>query len=320
MAAGAKKDVRLSWVVVSHESARDLRKFLPSLCAGLEVLERRGFGVELIVVDNASTDDSEAVARSLAPNAMVIRMEANVGYGAAINRAALLARGAWLAVGNADLFVPDGGLDRLPAALAGVAPDVALVGPAIYNLSGRLCPSAGNFPSLATLITGLVRPSDRRKYRAVHRHRPGVVDWVTGACQFVRRDVFAAMEGFDPEFFLYYEDVDLALRLAQHGHKTIYEPSLSVVHVRPHHGRAPHSCTETHVRTGRLAYFKKHRPRWEQALLALLMGLEPFVRPRVRRANVRGPIVLPQPPLQPAPDVQAAQAPRARVSARRGLG
>lgn len=316
MSPGPRLDVQLSWVVVSHESARDLQGFLPSLRANLKSLERRGFASELIVVDNASTDGSDKVARELVPEALVLRLEQNVGYGAAVNRAASIARGDWLAVGNADLLVPEGGLDRLPATLAGVAPDVALVGPAIHDRAGRLSPSAGRFPTLKTLIAGLPRASHRRKYLRVGRHRPGFVDWVTGACQFMRRDVFAAMEGFDEQFFLYYEDVDLALRLARHGHQTLYEPSLSVMHVRPHHGRPPATCTERHVRDGRIAYFRKHRPAWEQAALGALMRLEPFLRPRLRRATERKTIPLPQPPAE----VRRPLSQRGRVPSRRGLG
>jgi GT2 family glycosyltransferase len=158
------------------------------------------------------------------------------------------------------------------------------VGPAIHNSDGSLGLSAGRFPSLATLLLGLFRACHRRKYLDEDRHVPGAVDWLTGACLFARRDVFLAVEGFDPGFFLYYEDVDLARRVAGGGHRTFYEPALDVLHVRPHHGRPPQPNIEVIVRASRRRYFAKHRPRWERLLLDPLSKLEALVRPR----SVRG--------------------------------
>lgn len=279
----------VSWIVVCHESTRDLGLFLPSLQHALEGLRADGCESELIVVDNASTDGSAELVRQLVPDAQLVRMPENVGYGAAINRAASLARGRWLAFGNADLFVPPGGLTALPQLLASVPDDVALLGPALFGPDGRSSLSAGRFPSLFSLLRGLRRPSHRRKYLRRREHRRGEVDWLTGACLFARADVFAATRGFDETFFLYYEDVDLARRLRAGGHRVIFEPSLSVIHVRPHHGRPVQPKIEAYVRTSRLRYFRKHRNAIESGLLALLMRLEPLFRTRSRPAEVAAP-------------------------------
>lgn len=276
-------DVALTWVVVCHDSRRDLGVFLPSLVRALGELDARGFGSELVIVDNASRDGSAELAARLAPRARVLRCSENEGYGAAVNRAAAVARGAWLSFGNADLFVPRGGLDELPRVLAAAPRDVALLGPAIHDADGRLGLSAGRFPSLLTLLAGLARRCHRRKYLPEARHVPGPVDWLTGACLFARRDVFLATGGFDPGFFLYYEDVDLARRIAGGGHRTFYEPAVDVVHVRPHHGRPPQPDIEAIVRASRRRYFGKHRPAWECAVLGVLSRLETLVRPRSLR-------------------------------------
>jgi len=130
------------------------------------------------------------------------------------------------------------------------------------------------------LVAGLARPCDRRKYLAERRHRAGPVDWVTGACFLVRSRAFAEVGGFDPGFFLYYEDVDLARRLAAAGHRRVLEPELRVVHVRPHHGRPPEADIERVVRASRQRWFDRHRPAWEAALLRLLVRLEVLVRSR----------------------------------------
>lgn len=298
MDPGDGSDVHLSWLVVCHESARDLGLLLPSLRRALERLARTGLVSELIVVDNASSDGSASLARRLAPEARVVRSPENLGYGAAVNRAAGLARGDWLAVGNADLFVPAGALDGLPALLDRAPPDVALLGPALHGPDGRPARSAGRFPTLASLLAGLARPCHRRKYLPARRHRPGPVEWVTGACLFARRDAFTAVGGFDPAYFLYYEDVDLARRLLLHGHRTLYAPEVALVHVRPHHGRPPQAAIERHVRASRRAWFARHRPGWENAVLELLTRVEPLVRRR-SRATGDGAAPLPRPSSAP---------------------
>jgi GT2 family glycosyltransferase len=285
--------VDLSWIVVTHESARDLPVLLRSLVPALSELWERGLKTELILVDNASSDGSADLARRLVPWATRIVNPRNEGYGEAINRALEVSSGRWVAFGNADLFVPAGGLERLPGVLASQSEDVALVGPAIHGPDGNPALSAGRFPTLARLLGGLFRACHRRKYLDESRHLPGPVDWVTGACLFARAEHLKQVAGFDQRFFLYYEDVDLARRLASQGLRTVYDPRLSVVHVRPHHGRPPQPHIEQLVRESRMTYFAHHRPRWERTVLERLMGLETLVRRRSR--------ISPAPPLLPRP-------------------
>lgn len=285
--------VDLSWIVVTHESARDLPVLLRSLVPALSELCEQGLKAELILVDNASSDGSADLARRLVPWATRIVNTRNKGYGEAINRALEKSSGRWVAFGNADLFIPAGGLEHLPGVLASQPEDVALVGPAIHGPDGNPALSAGRFPTLGRLLGGLFRACHRRKYLAESRHLPGPVDWVTGACLFARAEHLKRVAGFDQLFFLYYEDVDLARRLASQGLRTAYDPRLSVVHVRPHHGRPPQPAIEQLVRQSRLTYFARHRPGWERAVLERLMGLETLVRRRSR--------ISPAPPLLPRP-------------------
>lgn len=296
----------VTWIVVCHESARDLGLFLPSLRHALDALAAEGCTSELIVVDNASRDGSAELVARHAPDAKLLRLEQNVGYGAAINRASRLARGRWLAFGNADLFIPPGGLSELPRLLSSAPDDVALLGPALFGPDGRPSLSAGRFPSLMALMRGLRRPAHRRKYLRRRQHRRGEVDWLTGACLFARADVFDATQGFDEGFFLYYEDVDLARRLSARGHRVVFEPKLNVIHVRPHHGRPAQPHIEQFVRDSRLRYFRKHRSRVEAGLLSFLMSLEPVFRTRSRPTDA-----FPAPVEDARPDADAERLPPA---------
>lgn len=273
--ASAEGSVQLTWVVVGHENGPDLARLLPPLQAVLGDLARGGFASELLVVDNDSRDDTVDVVRRIAPTATLLHHDRNLGFGAAGNRAAARASGEWIVFSNADLEVPEGGLDALPEVLAAAADDVAVVGPAVLCPHGVRDWSCGRFPNLGSLLARLFRTP------VVKSDRPHPVDWVTGACLMVRREVFADLGGFDERFFLYYEDVDLALRCRAAGHRTWFDPRLSVHHVRPlHRRRRQDRDLETIVRASREAYFRKHRPPWEVSALRVLELGEQLVRGR----------------------------------------
>ncbi|HTE05481.1 MAG TPA: glycosyltransferase, partial [Planctomycetota bacterium] len=124
-----------------------------------------------------------------------------------------------------------------------------------------------------------------RPYLSRAAHREGRVDWVTGACLFVRADLFRRLGGFDEDFFLYYEDVDLAARALALGWTTHYTPRVSAAHLRPHAGRPREAHIEACVRQGRARWFHRHRPPAERRLLALLARAEPLLRGRGARGH-----------------------------------
>jgi GT2 family glycosyltransferase len=270
-----RRGADLAWIVVAHDSAPDLRLMLPSLRRELAALAATcGWVTDLIVADNASSDGGHAVVSECAPEATILRHRKNLGFGAAINRAAERTDSKWLAFSNADLWFPPGKLAALPDVLGGLPRDVGLVGPAVCVPGGAVEGSVGNFPTLLSLIGRRVRPANSRVWLPLQKHRSGPVGWVTGACMIVRRDVFMDVGGFDEGFFLYYEDVDLAHRFADRGSRAVYAPSLSVVHVRPHHRRPHDAHIEPIIRHSRLTYFRRHRPAWESRCLAALNGVE----------------------------------------------
>lgn len=293
--------MRLTWIIVSYQSEQDLRRFLPSLRPALAGLERAGLPCDLLVIDNASPDESARVAQELVPDACVLLNRVNSGYGAALNHAARRARGTWLALSNADLIIPPGGLEALPGVLREASPEVALVGPELRGEDGRLQLSAGLAPTLGVLLRGLFRPNPHRKYLPAGAHVRGPVDWLTGACLFARRDAFLASGGFDEGFFLYYEDADLGARLGASGRVSLYEPSLTVVHRRPHYGRALSPDIQACVRAGRRRYFAKHRPAWERAVLAALAAVEPIVRREAAPPRTNGEVNASRPSPRPMP-------------------
>jgi GT2 family glycosyltransferase len=196
---------------------------------------------EAVVVDNASTDGSvEAVAREF-PDAKVLVQRTNVGFGRANNAGLQVAEGRFILLMNPDVTVMPGCVGRLADYLL-VRPDAGAVGPRLQRPDGLLDEtSRRGFPSpSATLFhyTGLgkVFPHNERLNRYSMGHLPATetheIDAGTAACMMVRRAAIDRVGFFDPDYFMYGEDLDLCYRLKSSGWKVFYLPTARAVHAR----------------------------------------------------------------------------------------
>jgi GT2 family glycosyltransferase len=196
---------------------------------------------EAVVVDNASTDGSvEAVAHEF-PEAKLIRQPVDVGFGRANNAGLQVAEGRFILVMNPDITVMPGCVGRLADFLL-VRPDAGAVGPRLQRPDGLLDEtSRRGFPSpTATLfhLTGLgkVFPHNERLNRYSMGHLPATetheIDAGTAACMMVRRAAVDRVGFFDPDYFMYGEDLDLCFRLKSGGWKVFYLPNARAVHAR----------------------------------------------------------------------------------------
>ena len=216
-------------VVVNYNAAGHLQRCLSSLFAA-------GAG-EVVVVDNASVDGSEAQVAGT--GARWLPAGTNLGYGRAANRGVAATTASQVLVCNPDIEVDPAALRALAAALER-DPNLGVVGPRLVDPDGSLYPSARTFPDLLDAIghglLGTVAPHNRftRRYRMLdwdHRQRARV-DWVSGACFLARRQAWESLGGFDPSYFMYLEDVDLCWRLGRAGWAVGYEPGARVLHVQ----------------------------------------------------------------------------------------
>ncbi len=222
---------RLAVAVVSYNTRELLRACLASAIAD-------GAG-ELVVVDNASTDGSPAMVRVDFPGVALVDDHGNLGYGAAANVALARCTAEHVLLLNADTVVHPGALETLHAYLD-AHPRVGMAGPLLLNPDGSTQASVFPFPgTLGWLVendpvaplAGLVPPLRRRLLRFAPPTEPAPVPWVLGAALAIRRTAFDAVGGFDPSFFMYFEEVDLARRLATAGWATHVVPTARVTHV-----------------------------------------------------------------------------------------
>ncbi|MGH2724174.1 MAG: glycosyltransferase [Actinomycetota bacterium] len=183
---------------------------------------------EVIVVDNASPDGTGERLRTEVRGATVVLNGRNVGFGPAVNQAAALARGRYLALLNSDALVRPGWLEPLVERLQG-DPTVGAVVSRLLNADGTV-QEAGSllWSDGSTLAFGAGAAGGDPAYRFAR-----TVDYGSAACLLIRRSVFLDVGGFDPAYVpAYCEDVDLCLALRELGLRTVYEPRSDVVHVR----------------------------------------------------------------------------------------
>lgn len=225
-------------VTVSYGSEVVLRPFLASIPAASTE------SVLVVVADNKPSIECPSVA-SIAHDAgaKYLAMPSNKGYGHAINSAvkSLPVEVAWVVISNPDVLIHPGAIDTLVNVLRS-DPTIAAVGPRIVSAQGDIYPSARKIPSLSSgvghALFSSVWPQNpwTRSYRREAGAQPLRRDagWLSGAFLVARRSVFTELQGFDEEFFMYFEDVDLGYRIGRLGMRNVYEPAAVVTHTGAH--------------------------------------------------------------------------------------
>ncbi|MFY1636509.1 glycosyltransferase [Solwaraspora sp. WMMB335] len=271
--------MKVTAIVVAYNSAADLPESLGSL---------RELPLERIVVaDNSSTDTSAQLAREYTPHVLT---RANDGFGAAINDAvaAVPPADAYLLF-NPDARIAPDDYARLVAALR-ADPELGVVAPLMRYPNGRYGVSAGSDPGMtkewlaALRVDDLVPDSVRRRLAASRFLRSRIpmlayldvepspqtrrVDWVSGFCMLVRADAFHSIDGFDPTYFLYFEDVDLCVRLRERGW-SVASVGTSVAQHRESTSTAAVGKNRLY-REGMSTYFARHGSRGQRLLAEAL--------------------------------------------------
>jgi len=228
----AKFDV--SVVIVSFNTRDVLRECLLSVYREIGVLH-----VQVIVVDNASTDGSPAMIEQEFPEALLIRSKINLGFGPANNLGFESAQGRYIVLLNSDAFLTEHSLERSVAHMD-ANPRAGLAGGRLIGRDGSPQPSARMFPTVfgdLIVLSGLAARFPQSRFFGhadrtwANQMEAAEVDWVPGAYSIIRAEVLAAVGPFDPRFFLYYEEVDLCRRVKQKGYAIWYWPDIAVVHI-----------------------------------------------------------------------------------------
>lgn len=232
----------ITFIIVNYNTSDLLRACLYSIKGQITLHD------EVIVVDNHSSDDSVRMVREQFVWTSLIANESNAGFAQANNQALSLAKGELIWYLNPDTQLYEGAVS---AALAFVRsnPNVGLAGTALRN------PNGTSQESVELRYPG-------QRYTGKHfDHLPGKIAWVLGASMVARRDALQKIGGFDENFFLYGEDLDLCLELRKAGWPLGFIENCKVLHVGGQSERdsMPESVLRKKFKA-ELAFYEKHYP------------------------------------------------------------
>ncbi|HZS51837.1 MAG TPA: glycosyltransferase family 2 protein [Bryobacterales bacterium] len=222
----------VSVTIVTYNSGRFIRRCLESL------LDQKYPKLEVIIIDNASTDGTADILESFEDRCLVIYNDENLGFAAAQNQAIGLSNGNWVLTLNPDVFLLPGFIEALIEG-GRLDPRAGTVCGKLFTISaGFDIPDKPVVDSTGIYFTPMLRHFDRGSQECDNGHylRYEYVFGATAAAACYRRemieDVSINGEFFDPDFFSYREDADLAWRAQLLGWKCIYVPYARAYHVR----------------------------------------------------------------------------------------
>lgn len=251
----------LSVIIVSWNVRDLLQRALASVYASWDGRP----GLEVVVVDNASHDDSVAMLRENFPNAHIIANTENRGFTGGNNQGIAAATGDFLLLLNPDTEIIDNALPHMVAYLQSQF-DVGMVGPQLLNPDGSVQSSRRRFPTLPVLFlesTWLEKLAPRKLLRHYYaQEQPDDlvqdVDWITGAAMLTRRETVTQVGGMDEGFFMYSEELDWCRRIREAGWRIVYFPEARIIH---HEGKSSEQVVPArhiHFQSSKVRYARKY--------------------------------------------------------------
>jgi len=263
---------RLSIIIVTYNSRADIERCLGSVTGA----HAPAVPHEILVVDNASSDDTLSVVRSQFPGVRTMTSGGNGGFARGNNIGIRNTAGELILLLNPDTVVAAGAIDRLVATLD-ADPGAAIVGPRLVGADGHAELSFGRMISpVAELRQKLLVTGNDRQWPLIASmvermtQRAQVVEWVSGACLLARRRDVEAAGLLDERFFMYTEDVDLCASVRALGRTVLFEPAAVVVHLRGRSRATVSRAADAAYRRSHVAFYEKHHPRWAPLLRAYL--------------------------------------------------
>ncbi|MBL8725912.1 MAG: glycosyltransferase family 2 protein [Planctomycetes bacterium] len=283
---------RVAALLLNFRRADLTRQCLADLLAG------SAEPLAVLVIDNGSADGSaEALQQALATMAFgphhveLLALQENLGFAGGMNRGIAWARARgcpFTLVLNNDLRLPPGWLDPLVAAL-GADARLGAVGPTLVHPDGTVWAEGG---ALAARPNGLRLLGHGRKPQP-QRHGPEAVDFLPAACVLYRTAALAEVGGFDAGYFMYWEDVDLGVRLVARGYTNLWLPWVRVEHAAGQSSGGGRSPLRKFLMAKNALRFLRQHGRWWQWLAWVVCDLVPLpvallLRPRSAWAKLAG--------------------------------
>lgn len=259
----------LSVIIVSYKGWERLDRCLGSLAG----FSGKLFSMEVIVVDNSGDDTIGEIGKKY-PDFSFIRNRINGGFGNGSNLGAEKTGGRFLLFLNPDTVVKEAEIGKL-LHVSEKSPEYYVISCRQINERGKESRATGDFPGIGNLtgfqrsVTGLLRGKKDNNGADVI-----FPDWVSGSVIMIRKEIFLMIGGFDEDFWMYYEDVDLCRRIRLAGGKVVFFNKITVEH---NHGGSSRintkvsSITRTEVYISKHVYINKSQTGFVKILIQLFL-------------------------------------------------
>lgn len=278
-------NLELSIIIVNFNTSDLLRKCLNKVYKALSFgkIEKES---EVVVVDNASSDDSVSMVQKHFPKVIIIRNTQNLGFAKANNCGIKKSIGKYVLLLNSDTEMEKNVLINLLNIIKS-DPAIGVVGGKLSNPDSTIQSSAGFFPHLSKvfcwmffiddipIISKLIKSyhiQDKGFYQKEH-----YVDWVTGACFMLRKEIIDTTGLMDEDIFMYGEEMEWCYRIKKSGYQVIYTPDAYVLHHKGASGAASDAGILEEFKA-LLYFYKKHKAGWQLSFLRLFLRTGALLR------------------------------------------
>lgn len=268
----------VSIVILSYNTSELLKKCLESI-----FLHLKG-DFEVIVVDNASKDESVKMVKDTFKKVRLIENPHNSGFAGGCNLGAASAKGEYILFLNSDAEVKN---DPFPSLLKTFKDhdNVAIVGGILENYNGSLQRSFGDFYTIPNIMT-LLFVGESGELKKYSDEKEMEIDWVSGGFMMAETRHFRSVKGFNESYFMYIEDMDLCYRIRHKGFKVMVNPHARIKHLGQ--GSSNKAFAIIHIYKGLQIFYRQQRSGLEyyvvkllllvKAVVALLIGLATMKR------------------------------------------
>lgn len=268
-------NIELSVIIVNYNGNKFIENCLNSLYTKLSEIS-----FEIIIIDNLSTDASCAFIKEFYPDVILLESKINHGFGKGNNEAVKLAKGEFLLLLNNDTIL----LDNLKPIVNILKEDstIGVVGINMLDATKNHLPAAGNFPNLSNMFQLKKLLDKGKEFNQGNFTKDSYeVDWLGGSFLMMSKKIYQEIGGFDEDYFMYVEDVDLCKKIANKGYKRIFLPNYNYIHfVGFDKSKKPLLIKGYEI------YISKHFKGFNKVIILIALKINKFVKSIKRRLNL----------------------------------
>jgi GT2 family glycosyltransferase len=248
-------NIDVSIIIVNYNTSKLLKECIESI-----YIKTHAINYQIIVVDNASSDESVSMIKLEFPEVQLIESKINLGFGKANNLGATYAKGEYLFLLNTDTLLINNAINILYTFMTNdLNKDVGICGGNLFNMD--LTPNHSYSPQYPSLfntflyrshLAGLFKKVDI--FNSSGKNKDVAI--IIGADMFIRKSIYEEINGFDPNFFMYFEDGDLSYRVKKAGYRIVSVPEAQIIHYQ---GKSSTTANKLIMAvSSNIYYFQKH--------------------------------------------------------------